>query len=84
MRKVSKFALSSSCYEEFFFIGNRFYLICLSLKLNIYIYRERERWVQVTPGVTLKSYTFSKQLYLSRFNGKKRHSLILIFWLVSH
>ena len=37
------------------------------------------RWVQVTPGVTLKSYTFSKLLDLNRSNGHKRYSLILIF-----
>ena len=46
--------------------------------------RERERWVQVTLGVTLKSYTFFKSLDLSRSNGKKKHSLILIFLLGSH
>ena len=40
------------------------------------------RWVQVTYGVTLKP--FSKLLDLSRSNGKKKHSLILIFWLISH
>ena len=31
------------------------------------------RWVQVTHGVTLKSYTFSKPLDLSKSNGKKRY-----------
>ena len=31
------------------------------------------RWVQVTYGVTLKSYTFSKPLDLSKSNGKKRY-----------
>ena len=30
------------------------------------------RWVQVTPGVILKSYTFFKPLDLSRSNGKKK------------
>ena len=30
------------------------------------------RWVQVTPGVTLKSYTFFKSLNLSRSNGPKK------------
>ena len=30
------------------------------------------RWVQVTPGVTLKSYTFFKPLDLSKSNGKKK------------
>ena len=30
------------------------------------------RWVQVTPGVTLKSYIFFKPLDLSRSNGKKK------------
>ena len=53
-----------------------------------YIYRERERererWVQVTSGVILKSYTFFKPLNLSKSNGQKRPSLILIFWLWSH
>ena len=29
----------------------------------------QSRWVQVTPGVTLKSYTFFKPLDLSRSNG---------------
>ena len=38
-------------------------------------------WVQVTPGVILKSYTFSKPLDLSRFNGQKRHSSMVIFRL---
>ena len=39
---------------------------------NIYVYiereRGRERLVQVTPDVTLKSYTFFKPLDLSRSN----------------
>ena len=30
------------------------------------------RWIQVTPGVTLKSYTFFKLLDLSRSNDKKK------------
>ena len=30
------------------------------------------RWVQVTPGVTLKSYIFCKPLDLSRSNGQKK------------
>ena len=42
------------------------------------------RWIQVTPGVTLKSYTFSKPLDFGRSNSQKIHLLILIFWLVSH
>ena len=37
-------------------------------KFIIYIYIFM-RWVQVTLSVTLKSYTFSKPLDLSRFNG---------------
>ena len=37
------------------------------------------RWVQVTPDITLKSYTFSKLFDLSRYNDKKRHLLMLIF-----
>ena len=40
------------------------------------------RWVQVTPGVTLKSYTFFKPLDLSKSNGKKKtliNTNILIF-----
>ena len=37
------------------------------------------RWVQVTPSVTLKSYTFFKPLDLRRSNGQKIHPLILIF-----
>ena len=47
--------------------------------MYIYRERERERWVQVTSSVILKSYTFFKLLNLSKFNGKKRPSLILIF-----
>ena len=39
---------------------------------NIYIYIYM-RWVQVIPGVTLKSCTFSKPLDLSKSNGKKRY-----------
>ena len=34
------------------------------------------RWVQVTLGITLKSYTFFKPLDLSIFNGKKKKKLI--------
>ena len=30
------------------------------------------RWVQVTPGVTLKGYTFFKPLDLNRSNGQKK------------
>ena len=30
------------------------------------------RWVQVTPGIILKSYTFSKLLDLSKSNGQKK------------
>ena len=41
--------------------------------------RRRRRWFQVTPGVTIKNYTFFKLLDLSRCNGKKRPSLMLIF-----
>ena len=37
------------------------------------------RWVQVIPGVTLQSYTFSKSLNLSRSNGQKKNSLMQIF-----
>ena len=37
-------------------------------KRYIYIYR----WVQITPSVTLKIYTFFKPLNLSRFNGQKK------------
>ena len=46
--------------------------------IYIYIYI----WVQVIPDATLKN-TLSKLLDLSRFNGKKRQSLILILWLIS-
>ena len=42
------------------------------------------RWVQATPSVTLKSYTFFKPLDLNRSNGQKRLSLMLIFWLGCH
>ena len=57
--------------------------------VNIYIYRERERWVQVTPGVTLRSYTFFKPLDLSRSNGKKKslinaNILIRISLIIPH
>ena len=52
-------------------------VLSLSFSLFIYIYM---RWVQVTPGVTLKSYTFFKSLDLNRSNGnKKKNSLLLIF-----
>ena len=40
-----------------------------------------KRWVQVTSGVTLKSYTFFKPLNLNRSNGKKKtliNTIILI------
>ena len=40
-----------------------------TVEFPIYIYM---RWVQVTPGVTLKSYTFFKPLDLSRSNGQKK------------
>ena len=40
-----------------------------TLLIYIYIYM---RWVQVILGITLKSYTFSKPLDLSKSNGKKR------------
>ena len=44
-------------------------MVCINNnKSYIYIYI---RWVQVTPSVTLKSYTFSKPLDLSRSNSKK-------------
>ena len=50
----------------------------LSLSLSLYIYM---RWVQVTPGVTLKNYTFFKSLDLSRFYGKKK-TLINVYILI--
>ena len=57
--------------------GSEARIYCALRVMNIYIYIYR--WVQVTPGVTLKSYTFSKPLDLSRSNGQKRHSLMVIF-----
>ena len=47
------------------------------------------RWVQVTPGVTLKSYTFFKSLDLSRSNGQKKtlinvNILIRILLIMPH
>ena len=36
------------------------------------------RWVQVTPGVTLKSYTFFKSLDLNRSNGNKKKKKLII------
>ena len=47
------------------------------------------RWVQVTHGVTLKSYTFFKPLDLSRFNSKKKtlinaNILIRISLIIHH
>ena len=47
------------------------------------------RWVQVIPGVTLKSYTFFKSLDLNRFNGKKNtlinaNILIRISLIIPH
>ena len=47
------------------FIGG-FVKVHLQQYIYIYIYM---RWVQVTPGITLKSYTFFKPLDLSRSNG---------------
>ena len=48
-----------------------------------------KRWVQVTPGVTLQSYTFFKPLDLSRSNGQKNtpinaNILIKISLIISH
>ena len=40
--------------------------------MSLYIYIYFKRWVQVTPGVTLKRYTFFKPLDLSRSNGQKK------------
>ena len=47
------------------------------------------RWVQVTPGVTLKSYIFFKPLDLSRSNNKKKtlinaNILIRILLIIPH
>ena len=47
------------------------------------------RWVQVTPGVTLKSYTFLKPLDLSRSNSQKKtfintNILIMILLIIPH
>ena len=47
------------------------------------------RWVQVTPGVTIKSYTFFKPLDLSRSNSKKKslinaNILIRISLIIPH
>ena len=47
------------------------------------------RWVQVTPGVTLKSYIFFKPLDLSRSNNKKMtlinaNILIRILLIIPH
>ena len=44
--------------------------------IYIYIYK---RWVQVTPGVTLKSYTFFKLLDLSKSNDKKNALICCYF-----
>ena len=44
------------------------------VKSYIYI-----RWVQVTPGVTLKSYTFFKLLDLSKSNDKKNALICYYF-----
>ena len=40
-------------------------------------------WVQVTPGVTLKSYTFFKPLDLSKYNDKKK-TLISTKYLINY
>ena len=45
----------------------------------IYIYI----WVQVTPGVILKSYTFFKPLDLSKYNDKKK-TLISTKYLINY
>ena len=44
----------------------------LFFKITSLSEREREREVQVTSGVTLKSYTFFKSLDLSRSNAQKK------------
>ena len=41
------------------------------------------RWVQVTPSVTLKSYTFFKPLNLSRSNDQKK-ALINTKYLINY
>ena len=41
------------------------------------------RWVKVTPGVTLKSYTFFKPLNLSRSNDQKK-ALINTKYLINY
>ena len=45
-----------------------FYSLDLIIFIYIYIYIYM-RWIKITFGVTLKSYTFSKSLDLSRSNG---------------
>ena len=59
--------------------------MAFSISIAIYI----DRWVQVTPGVTLRSYTFFKPLDLSRSNGKKKslinaNILIRISLIIPH
>ena len=41
------------------------------------------RWVQVIPGVILKSYTFFKSLDLNRSNGNKKKKLIIANILIN-
>ena len=45
--------------------------VVVDIDRNIYIYIYIMRQVQVTPGVTLQNYTFSKLLNLSRSNSQK-------------
>ena len=61
--------------------------MAFSISIALYIYIDR--WVQVTPGVTIKSYTFFKPLDLSRSNGKKKtlinaNILIRISLIIPH
>ena len=51
-------------------------------KIYIYIYIYM-RWVQVTSGVTLKSYTFFKPLDLSKSNDQKK-TLISTKYLINY
>ena len=61
---------------------NESLMVCPKKTFRDHIYIYIYRWVQVTLDATLKN-TFSKLLDLSKSNGKKIQSLMLIFWLIS-
>ena len=77
IKKIKKEAQPNTQISHLFYVPYYYY----------YYYYQRQ--VQVTPGVTLKSYTFFKPLDLSRSNGKKKtlinaNILIRISLIIHH